>query len=474
MRYPAFLGGSNPSQSSTADVQRTINWYLEKTEMPGAKASLVMYPTPGFTLFSQITDGPVRGMFSEDGRTFAVVGFKLYEFDRNGTATERGDLLRDNNPATFSSNGDAGHQLFITSGDTGYIFDLKANTITEVLAGATMGAFIDGYFVALDTKTSTLKASALLNGLSWPGLQVAQRQTASDRWISMAVIHREIWLFGSHTSEVWVNIGTGQMPFAPISSGLMQQGTAAPFSVAQLDQSLFWLGDSAQGTRVVFRSEGYHPTRVSTHALEWTWAQYDRVNDAISFTIQYQGHTFYVLSFREEGATWMFDASNGLWTEWLFWDAAKGVYEAHRAICHTYGFDRHLIGDRDNGNLYALGPHAYTDNGAMIRRVRRAPHMNKSLDYLRYDELRLDMETGVGLVDPVQGVDPKIMMRYSNDGGKTWQTERLGATGKLGKYKTPVRWARLGTSRDRVFEISTTDPIPWRIIDAYLIIGGQG
>jgi hypothetical protein len=474
MRYQAFVGGSNPSQSSTADSQRTINFYIERTEAQGAKAQAVLYPTPGYSLFSSITDGPVRGLFSEDGRTFGVVGFKLYEFDQNGVATDRGDVLRDDNPATFASNGDAGHQLFITSGNTGYIFDLLSNTLTTVLAGATIGGYCDGYFVALDTATSTLKASSLVNGISWPGLQVAQRQTASDRWIGMAVIHREVWLFGSQSSEVWVNIGQGQMPFAPISSALMQQGTAAPFSVAQLDQSLFWLGENQQGTRTVFRSNGYHPERVSTHALEWTMAQYGVVKDAIAFTIQWQGHTFYVLSFRNEGATWVFDAATGLWTEWLFWNEDDGVYEAHRAICHCHGFNRYLIGDRDNGNLYALGPLAFTDNGATIRRVRRAPHIANELNYIRYDELRLDLEVGVGLVDPIQGHTPQIMMRYSNDGGKTWQAERLGGTGKLGKYKQPVRWARLGTSRDRVFEISTTDPIPWRIVDAYLTIGGQG
>lgn len=66
------------------------------------------------------------------------------------------------------------------------------------------------------------------------------------------------------------------------------------------------------------------------------------------------------------------------------------------------------------------------------------------------------------------GADPRIMLRLSNDGGKTWITEQWRAAGKVGEFCRRVRWNRLGSARRRVFEVSVTDPIPWRITAANL------
>jgi hypothetical protein len=64
--------------------------------------------------------------------------------------------------------------------------------------------------------------------------------------------------------------------------------------------------------------------------------------------------------------------------------------------------------------------------------------------------------------------NPTMMMRYSDDGGKTWSNERTADTGAVGNYKARVIYRRLGSGRDRVIELSVTDPIPWRLIEGYL------
>jgi hypothetical protein len=71
----------------------------------------------------------------------------------------------------------------------------------------------------------------------------------------------------------------------------------------------------------------------------------------------------------------------------------------------------------------------------------------------------------------VNGVDPQVMLRMSNDGGKTWGTEMMRSTGKIGEYGKRVRWDRLGRARRRVFEISTSDPVPYRITGATIQLG---
>jgi hypothetical protein len=99
-----------------------------------------------------------------------------------------------------------------------------------------------------------------------------------------------------------------------------------------------------------------------------------------------------------------------------------------------------------------------------IRRLRRAPHLYGGGGRFTIDNLRVELETGLGL-STGQGSDPELMFRQSLDGGKTWGNERRAKVGKLGNYGgIGARFWRLGQSRDRVVEISTSDPIPWRIL----------
>ena len=64
--------------------------------------------------------------------------------------------------------------------------------------------------------------------------------------------------------------------------------------------------------------------------------------------------------------------------------------------------------------------------------------------------------------------EPQVMLRWSDDGGHTWSNEYAVGAGMAGNFRRRVEWRRLGRSRDRVYEISVTDPIPWRVVDAYL------
>jgi hypothetical protein len=114
-----------------------------------------------------------------------------------------------------------------------------------------------------------------------------------------------------------------------------------------------------------------------------------------------------------------------------------------------------------------MGSDLYTDvGGTEIRRVRRSPAIMDENRRVFYSSLELDLEPGLGTSG--QGEDPQVMLRLSNDGGKTWGPEMWRSAGKTGEYSRRVRWNRLGAGRRRVFETTMTDPVPWRITAAYL------
>jgi hypothetical protein len=73
----------------------------------------------------------------------------------------------------------------------------------------------------------------------------------------------------------------------------------------------------------------------------------------------------------------------------------------------------------------------------------------------------------------VIGANPQLMLRWSDDGGHTWNGERTTSMGRTGQYGTRAIFRRLGMTlklRDRVYEVSGTDPVKVAIMGAELQI----
>jgi hypothetical protein len=69
---------------------------------------------------------------------------------------------------------------------------------------------------------------------------------------------------------------------------------------------------------------------------------------------------------------------------------------------------------------------------------------------VRHKSLQIDFETGVGVYTG-QGSDPQAMLRWSDDGGRTWSNTHTKTIGAIGNYKTRVKFDRLGViARSRV------------------------
>ena len=281
----------------------------------------------------------------------------------------------------------------------------------------------------------------------------------------MIVDHREVYLLGEASSEVWVDVGTFPFAFQRIPGTSTQHGIAAKASVYRLGNSFAYLSRNNRGQAQVMQMNGYMPTRISTHAVEQSLLnQY--VDDAYAWTYQQEGHECYVISFPTLDLTWVYDLSTQMWHKWL-WVDTTNVFHTHRGACSSVFQGEVLVGDKDNGQIYLLDPSNYTDNGDEIRRVRRAPHIVTDLQRQYLEELQIQFQPGVGnQSDPAQ--DPQAMLRWSNDGGSTWSKEHWVSIGKVGKYNNRAIWRRLGWSRDRIFEVVVTDPIKAVIVSANL------
>jgi hypothetical protein len=478
MEYKGFIGGSYQAQAATQSGEECINWYVERTDQVGTGTSrAALYPTPGVTSLDDAGGGTGRGHFAIDGREFCVIGSTLYEVDSSGNLTSRGTVTLAGGPVTFSSNGDGGGQLFITSGGNGFIYTLATDVLASVaaIAGkADVGAHLDGYFLALHRASSTLYVSELLDGTTWnTGTTFAQRSAAPDPWVAMAILGRYIWLLGTETSEVWYNSGNA-FPFELHPSGLIPYGTSAPDSVAVGDATLYWLGASKIGDGYVMRTTGFSPETISHAPMNLAVGEYQKVDDAFGECYSDLGHTFYLLSFPTQGITWAFDGKSGLWAKRGTWVSERALYTSWRPRYHAFAFGQHRMLDSEGSRIYRMERGVGTDvEDREIRRLRRGPVIQSENRPIKFIAFELDMEPGLGAVSG-QGSEPVVGLRYSNNAGKTWGPELFRDAGALGKYETRVRWERMGQARRRVFEVTVSDPIPYRLTNAYLDIAANG
>lgn len=462
-----FIGSSYTLQSPNFDCQRSVNLYLTKSEKGDSKSSLGMQGTPGLSLFCTVPSLNNRGSTVALNRGFTVFSNTLYELYGDGSFVSRGTL---NTSTGFVSMANNGKQVCIVDGPNGYIFDLTDGTFTQITDDYFLGAntvnFIDGYFMFNKPDSQIYYISALYDGTTGDPLDFASAEGSPDGLVGIATVHQQPWLFGTDSIEIAANTGDALFPFTRVSGAVIEYGCAAANSIATTANTVFWLGRDEYGAGVVWMAEGYQPRRVSTYAIEYAIQQYGDLSDAIAYTYQEDGHYFYVLNFTNANTTWVYDIGMGEWHERASFSA--GQYNRARPQTHMFVFNKHLVGDYQNGNVYVQSLSNFTENGNIIRRMRTSQHLSQDLNYLHFSEFQIDMESGVGVQTGAnQNTDPQVMLQWSDDGGHMYSNEHWRPMGKIGEYRTRVIWRRLGRSRDRVFKAVITSTSKVFIINAH-------
>lgn len=470
-RYPNFVGGSAISQSPQADCEETYNFYVEPLPR-GGKNQAALYPAPGFTNFLSVAQVGGRAAIEMNGHSYWVVGGTAYEVFSTQMSASIGTMTQDANKAQIASNGAVGAQFLFASGGNGYCYTPSTTAFTQVLTGdCVMIGMLDGYFIALNPATSKIRLSNLNDGLTWSGTQFAQRGDAPDNWAAMVITAPDIWLIGQQSGIVYYDAGTFPFPLAPRPGANFKFGIVAPWSLATAGGSVMWLSRNSEGAGIVVLAVGYAPQKVSTPEVDTaiaTYASGPGITDAEAIMFQYQGHTFYALTFPSAGVTWVYDVLTGIWVKWGKYSSPNTAYGIWSPRVHCYAFGQHLTGERSNGKISIMdGQYMTESDGAFIRRMRIPPALFSEHRQFPIRRLELFLEAGLGTISG-QGIDPIVMHSTSDDGGKTFRPEKPMHAGKIGEYQRRCYRTRLGISRNRADRFVMTDPIPWRLVDAFI------
>ena len=514
MRFKGFCGQAYTLPSTNVSAQRCVNLYPERQADVGKEGEQIyLKSTPGLRQILTVGDGPIRLLHrSTSGRIFCVSGSKVYLIENTGTGwtsrvagankaattplefnglTEARDTLilafngEENNgeftvvAASFADSNGLDNTVFFdalsqysfieSASDWAFTNNLLGNP-APLRRGVT---WIDGRFIVIGKDTNEFYVSNI-NSFTIDELSFASAEGFADPIVQVARNHRDLWLFGETTIEIFTNTGNSDFPFERIPGGFLEVGCAAKRTVAKAGDltlgKMIWLGQTENGDCIVYMATGTNPQRISTHAIEHAIKGYADVPGATAFVYQEGGHEFYVLNFDE--ATWVYDITTQSWHERS--SLIDGTAERWRAGHHVWMPERraHIIGDYSSNKIFLLDDSYYKDGTYPIQRIRSAPVISAAGKFVSCAQFQLDMETGVGLQSG-QGSNPKLVIRWSDDGGHNWSNEIEVDAGAAGEFERRAIARKLGRFRNRVFEVRYSEPTPFTIIGANVELEGK-
>lgn len=468
------------ARSGASDL--CINLYPESyNTAKGLKVGLLK-STPGLTApVVTVGTGAIRGgLPCANGLLYVVSGTKLYSVTSQYVVTALGTIGSNAGPVSII---ESPTQILVVDGTGGWCWDFMASTFAQVIpnahtnnTGPSVAAYQDGFGV-VNSAASSIIYQSNYNDLSAFATVIGGTPVANDAFVqgnpqyvvSIADFIEELWIFKQKATEVWINQGNPGFAFTQLQGVYIPVGCAAAASVAQVAKSLFWLGSDENGTAQVFQSKGYEAVPVTPYALAELFGSYGVIADAIGSAYQISGHNFYVLTFPTIGTSWGYDLNSGKWHQRASFN--NGQFQREIANCYFLFNGLNLVGDYLSGNIYQLSNTVYTDNGMprkWLRSWRALAEAEPQGVPMSFDSLEIVMETGITLPP---GTDPRIDLRFSDDGGYNWNGPFQMPAGKIGQTALRVKQNRLGATTtgrglDRVWEISGNDNYQVKIIGA--------
>jgi len=470
MKKVNLFGADTKSLSAFISAQRRLNCYYEVLPSGEKDSKVVIRGTPGFTLFTTIPAAPIRGFLAVNNTLYVVGGNSLFSVNNAGVVTTIGSLGTITNEVVAMANN--GVQLIIGTGSSGYIYTYSTSTLSIISSSGfpqstTSIVFMNGFFVAQNPGTGQFFVSDVYDGTTWDPLQFATAETTPDDLLVVSALHGDLVLWCQHHTEFWQDNGGSPMPFAQLVGTAQDWGLAAVNSVAYFNNTLAFLAQNVQGQVQIMALNGYAPQRISNHNIENIINSFAVTSDAIALSYITDGHPMYQITFPSANRSFLYEGINNIWSEVQTGVSPQARHAANIGVSFAGAY---CFSDSTTGNIYQFDNTVYTDNGTPIKRELDSMHIENQGNILGIDELWLDFELGQGL-QIGQGSNPQIMLQVSKDNGNTFGNERWTSIGKVGQYGGPrAIYRRFGQSRDFVFKIRMTDPVPFILVRGSAIV----
>lgn len=444
-------------RSRKAAQTRLLNCYAVQAP-PEGRSPLTIQGMAGIRAFSTITPSAQRAAIQFDGTLYSVAGNTFYSVSSTGVESSIG---------TVSASGSVdiaknASQVAILIEPNLWVYE--SGTLTQVSdvdftsRGAKKMAVLDNYGGFIEPNSGRFFICDLANFRVYAALDFATAEALPDNLVSIESNQRQFVLFGEESGELWDNVGGSGFPFLRVTNGYFESGCIGKDATCGADNTVFWLDQD----RIFRRLNGLTPTRISHDGVEQQWQDYATVSDANVFSYVHDGHTFIVLRFPTQGATWVYDINTQEWHE-----RESYGYDHWRAAWVVKCYGKTLVGDTESGNIGEIHSTTYSEWGGILKREATSAITYAENKWAFFDRLELDMEVGRGL-ETGQGSDPQVMLDISNNGGIDFRALPNRSLGTTGQYSKTIHWDGMGRSRERVHRFRVTDPVPFVINAARL------
>lgn len=449
-------------EARQASAKRLVNCAIEM--MPDGKGPTLLRRTPGIKAWS--TAGTAgRGMHVDpaNGTLYAVSSDTLYKVNSAGAAISLG-AVSGSGIVSMDSNVST---VVVVAEPNGYYYDGSTfGQITDVdftSRGASQVNFLGNWLLFLEPSSGRVFGADFGTATSFNALNFFTAEGSPDNTQQIITDKEQLVQLGTSSVELAYNSGRSGFPFERVpSGGSFNLGALAKRSAVLRDNSFDWLASDL----TVRTLRGVTPTRISTHAVEEAITSFSTRSDAVGMAFTVNGHLLYALTFPSAGRTFCHDGTTKQWHEL---DSYLGENWQPVSIVSAYG--KTLVQDGATGRIGELSTttYAYWDDPQVMQWTYASVYADGALAF--HDRLEIIGEKGVGLISG-QGSDPQIMLEVSDDGGKTFRMYPPRSLGRIGEYRWRVVWDRLGSSRDRAYRCSVSDPVAVTVTDTLLEVRG--
>lgn len=443
---------SNPGIVKNQGSARIINCYAE----PGGsdqKAPVTLVACAGQKRFSSTTGNACRGMIfvkeaeANTGRIYTANGFGLWSIEEGGTKTNI-KLISGSGNVYFARNDINEVETMMVANQRAYVIKNNAATFKAYDFTPDGVTFCGGYFVMwiADGQNKGRFYASNLSSTDIDPLSFATAESNPDGLTKAHGLGKKLILIGKETTEFWSINGGADFPFSYAGAGL-NFGSNSPHTVQDFNNGVAWVGND----NVVYFVYGYQETPISTNEVSKLIEAEPDKSKLVAFTYQRSGNKFYCL--QGTGWTQEYNAASGAWH-----DRRTGPFNQWDSLYHVKAWGRDIFGSRTTGQFSENDTALGTENGGSQVWGFDTALLHAHPKGLQFDSIDFNMETGVG---NSSAVDPLMMLSWSDDGGRTYISERHLKLGKRGVSQLRTRALRLGKTgnKGRSFRVRISDPV---------------
>lgn len=411
-------------------------------------AEWVLVSSPGQKLLSALGGAP-RGAFSSygvfNGDILAVYATTLYRVNSAGVSTPIGTVPGADRVIFTSVRG----YIAFTANGEGWVVD-PANNLTQItdpdLPTVNSVTAMDGRLIFTEAGTDRVWWSGIFDPTNIDDLAFATAETFEDQLVRVIADHRELWLFGQQTIEVWRPVADFEQPFQRVGDLVLEKGCLSPLSIVKADNTLFWVGQDA----IVYKAEGVSFKRVSNHGIDRILSGLTQAELATVYGFSYtdDGHIFYVMTIPGV-ATVTYDAATGSWQT----RKSDGMTD-WSPIEHVYAFSKNYV--VTTGGVLELTRDELTDRGTAIERMvsfNIPSYTPQAIERVGFTAFAFDQFGAEASVN--------LLVSFSDDAGRSYSTEETVEIHANAQYSQRTTIFRQGQIRapGRAYRIRCVDPV---------------